>query len=37
MDHLGELDLAVFTHAMSSIAAAEMGPPVRRAPQASPA
>ena len=32
MDHLGDLDLTTFAQAMSSIAAAEIGPPVRRAP-----
>jgi DNA-binding MarR family transcriptional regulator len=32
MDHLADLDLAAFTHAMSGIAAPEMGPPVRRTP-----
>jgi DNA-binding MarR family transcriptional regulator len=32
MDHLAGLDLAAFTNTMTSIAAAEMGPPVRRAP-----
>jgi DNA-binding MarR family transcriptional regulator len=32
MDHLTELDLAAFTHTMSGIAAAQIGPPVRRAP-----
>jgi DNA-binding MarR family transcriptional regulator len=32
MDHLADLDLAAFTHAMAGIAAPEMGPPVRRAP-----
>jgi len=37
MDHLADLDLAAFTQAMSGIAAAEMGPPVRRAPPVSPA
>ena len=37
MDHLADLDLAAFTQAMSGIAAAEMGPPVRRAPPTSPA
>jgi DNA-binding MarR family transcriptional regulator len=37
MDHLAGLDLAAFTHTMSGIAAAEMGPPVRRGPPASPA
>src|SRR5215469_3579005 len=37
MDHLADLDLPAFTQAMSGIAAAEMGPPVRRAPAASPA
>jgi len=31
MDHLAGLDLAAFTQAMSGIAAADMGPPVRRA------
>jgi hypothetical protein len=33
MDHLSELDLVAFAKAMSSIAAAELGPPVRRGPQ----
>jgi DNA-binding MarR family transcriptional regulator len=37
MDHLAGLDLAAFTQTMSGIAAAGMGPPVRRAPPASPA
>jgi hypothetical protein len=37
MDHLAGLDLAAFTHTMSCIAAAETGPPVRRAPPATPA
>ena len=32
MDHLAGLDLPAFTHAMSGIAAPEMGPPVRRPP-----
>jgi DNA-binding MarR family transcriptional regulator len=32
MDHLADLDLAAFTHAMAGIAAPEMGPPVRRTP-----
>jgi DNA-binding MarR family transcriptional regulator len=32
MDHLAGLDLAAFTHAMSGIAAPELGPPVRRTP-----
>lgn len=30
MDHLAELDLTTFADALSRIAAAEMGPPVRR-------
>jgi DNA-binding MarR family transcriptional regulator len=34
MDHLADLDLAAFSQAMSSIATAEIGPPVRRAPTA---
>jgi DNA-binding MarR family transcriptional regulator len=33
MDHLADLDLTVFTNTMTNIAAAEMGPPVRRAPR----
>jgi DNA-binding MarR family transcriptional regulator len=37
MDHLAGLDLTAFTHTMSRIAAAEMGPPVRRASLAPPA
>src|SRR5215469_14914219 len=37
MDHLADLDLAAFTQAISAIAAADMGPPVRRAPPAPPA
>jgi DNA-binding MarR family transcriptional regulator len=37
MGHLAELDLAALAEAMSGIAAAEMGPPVRRGPPASPA
>ena len=37
VDHLAGLDLHAFTNTMTSIAAAEMGPPVRRAPPASPA
>jgi DNA-binding MarR family transcriptional regulator len=32
MDHLAGLDLAAFTHTMSGIAAAEIGPPARRTP-----
>ena len=32
MDHLADLDLAAFTHAMSGIAAPEIGPPIRRTP-----
>ena len=35
MDHLADLDLATFTQAISAIAAADMGPPVRRAPPGS--
>ena len=35
MDHLADLDLAAFTQAISAIAAADMGPPVRRAPPGS--
>jgi len=30
MDHLANLDLAALTEALASIAAAEIGPPVRR-------
>ena len=37
MDHLADLDLAAFTQAISAIAAADMGPPVRRASPAPPA
>jgi len=37
MDHLADLDLPAFAEAMSGIAAAEMGPPVRRTLPASPA
>ena len=37
MDHLADLDLAAFTQAISAIAAADIGPPVRRTPPASPA
>jgi hypothetical protein len=33
MDHLADTDLPAFTYTMSSIAAAETGAPVRRAPQ----
>jgi DNA-binding MarR family transcriptional regulator len=32
MDHLSGLDLVAFTKAMATIARAELGPPVRRAP-----
>src|SRR5258708_29564090 len=32
MDHLADLDLAAFTHAMAGPAAPEMGPPARRTP-----
>ena len=37
MDHLAGLDLAAFAKAMSRVAAAEMGPPVRRVPPTPPA
>jgi DNA-binding MarR family transcriptional regulator len=37
MDHLAGLDLPAFAEAMSGIAAAEMGPPIRRTTPASPA
>jgi hypothetical protein len=37
MDHLAALDLSAFAEAMSGIAAAEMGPPIRRTTPASPA
>jgi hypothetical protein len=37
MDHLADLDLPAFAEAMSGIAAAETGPPVRRTLPASPA
>jgi DNA-binding Lrp family transcriptional regulator len=36
MDHLAGLDLPAFAEAMSGIAAAEMGPPIRRTTPASP-
>lgn len=37
MDHLAGLDLPAFAEAMSGIAAAEMGPPIRRTTPAPPA
>ncbi len=37
MDHLAALDLSAFAEAMSGIAAAEMGPAIRRTTPASPA
>jgi len=37
MDHLAALDLSAFAEAMSGIAAAEMGPPIRRTTPASSA
>ena len=37
MDHLAGLDLSAFAEAMSGIAGAEMGPPIRRTAPASPA
>jgi hypothetical protein len=33
MDHLAGLDLAAFTAAMGAIGDAQLGPPVKRAPQ----
>jgi DNA-binding MarR family transcriptional regulator len=37
MDHLANLDLAALAEALANIAAAEIGPPVRRVRPASPA